>query len=220
MTAVVASRTLVLNGKWRPINVLPSLKAVMKVFSGRALFVDPETHRTYDFESWVLEWDDAVRTAKIAEERVMPLGVFFLVLPEIIVCSEYRGFGFKVNQRRKPKFSRKNLYLRDRCVCQYCGQKFSTKELNMDHVVPKSKGGEVSWDNIVLSCVPCNHRKRDRTPKEAGMRLIRQPFRPTGDDLRLNPEDRLRMRITGRTPKTWEQFLGKMYWNVEIAEKE
>jgi hypothetical protein len=220
VTAVVAGRTLVLNSEWRPINILPVLKAVMKVFNSRALFVDPESCRTYDFESWVLEWDDAVRTAKIAANQVMPLGGLSLVLPDVIVCTEYRGFGYKVNTRRKPKFSRKNLYLRDRCECQYCGRHFTTKDLNMDHVVPKEKGGGVSWTNIVLSCVPCNSKKRNRTPQQAGMKLIRQPFQPTAEDLRLSPVERLKMRLTSRPPKTWEQFLGKivsdMYWNVEL----
>lgn len=209
-----------LNSEWRPINVLPTLKAVMKVFSGRALFLDPESFRTYDFESWVVEWDDAVRCAKIASGRVMPLAGASLVLPEVVVCTEYRGLGYKIDKRRKPKFSRKNLFLRDRCICQFCGKKFPTNELTMGHVIPKSKGGDVSWTNIVLACVPCNHGMADRTPEQAGMKLIRKPFVPSNEDLRLSPGDRIRMQITSRPPKTWEQFLGKMmntmYWNVEL----
>jgi 5-methylcytosine-specific restriction endonuclease McrA len=217
VVTMAVSKTLVLNKEWRPINVLPVLKAVMKVFSGRALFIDPDTHRTFDFENWVLEWEDAVRTSKIASERVMPLAGWSLLLPEIVVCTEYRGFGYKVD-RRKPKFSRRNLFLRDRCVCQFCGKKLPSDDLTMGHIVPKSKGGEASWTNIVLSCVPCNHKMADRTPKQAGMRLIREPFIPTADDLRITPADRIRMQVTSSPPKTWEQFLGRMYWNVELQD--
>lgn len=214
---MAVNRTLVLNSDWRPINVLPVLKAVMKVFNGRALFLDPDSFRTYDFESWVMEWDEAVRSAKIASDRVMPLAGSSLVLPEIVVCSEYRGMGFKVNMRRKPKFSRRNLFLRDRCLCQVCGHKFKTDDLTMGHVIPKSKGGEVSWTNIVLMCAPCNNTMANRTPEQAGVKLLRKPFVPTADDLKLSPGDRIRMKINGRSPKTWEQFLGKMYWNVELT---
>jgi 5-methylcytosine-specific restriction endonuclease McrA len=169
------SKTLVLNTEWHPINIIPAWKAVMKVFSGRALFMnpDPESCRLYDFESWVMEWDDAVRSAKIAADQVLPLAGSCLVVPEVIVCTEYRGFGYKVNGDRKPKFSRKNLLLRDRSKCQFCGKKFRSEELTMDHVIPKSKGGIVSWENIVCACVECNHRKADRTPAQAGMKLLR-----------------------------------------------
>ena len=220
MTALAANRTLVLNNEWRPINVLPVCKAIMKVFSGRAVFLDPESFRTYDFESWVMEWDDAIRTAKIAANQVIPLAGSKLFLPEIIVCTEYRGFGFKENKNGKPKFSRRNLFLRDRCICQLCGKKFPSNELTMGHVIPRSKGGEVSWTNIVLSCVKCNHKMADRTPEQAGMKLIRKPVVPTMDDLRMTPGDRIRMKMNTHPPKTWEQFIGKMvsnmYWNVEL----
>ena len=222
MTAALNSKTLVLNSEWQPINILPVWKAVMKVFNCRALFLDtnPESLRLYDFESWVMEWEEAIRSSKIAADQVLPLSGSFLFIPDVIVCTEYRGFGYKINGDRKPKFSRKNLLLRDKSKCQFCGKKFKSEELTMDHVVPKSKGGIVSWENIVCACVECNHRKRDRTPAQAHMKLIRKPFQPTVADLRLNPADRIKMQIIRRPPKTWEQFLGKfisdMYWNVGI----
>jgi hypothetical protein len=212
----IANRALVLNSDWRPINTLPVLDAVCKVFSGRALFMHPDSYRTYDFESWVTEWDEAVRTAQIAADRVMPMGGTSLVLPDVIVCTDYRGFGFTTNLKGPPKFSRKNLLLRDKCTCQFCGKVFPSEELTMDHVFPKSKGGQITWQNIVLSCVKCNHKKANRTPEQAHMKLIRQPFVPTAKDIRMTPVDRIRMKITNRPPKTWEQFLGKMYWSVAL----
>lgn len=215
----MTARVLVLNKSWIPINVIDAFEALQKVFKGRALCVDAQTFGTYDFESWVLTWDDAIRTAKIAEgQRIVKTNGMSLVLPEVIVCTEYRGFGWKVNHRRKPKFSRRNLYLRDRNTCQFCGKKFHTEDLTMDHVVPKSKGGKVCWTNIVLACTACNNRKSNLTVQAAGMRLIRQPFEPKVEDLKLNPVDRLKMKLGRVVPKNWEQFLGKMYWNVELKD--
>ena len=76
------------------------------------------------------------------------------------------------------KFSRVNVYLRDRYTCQYCGSDFGPRELTFDHVMPRSRGGRTSWRNIVSACKPCNQRKGDLTPDEAGMPLLRKPFVP------------------------------------------
>lgn len=76
------------------------------------------------------------------------------------------------------KFSRINLYTRDRFRCCYCGEKFIAKGLNYDHVLPRDRGGKTTWMNIVSSCVACNGRKRNRTPAEAGMRMHFKPFKP------------------------------------------
>lgn len=80
---------------------------------------------------------------------------------------------------KKPiRFSRINVYTRDGFRCQYCGEKKSTRDLNYDHVVPRARGGKTVWENIVTSCYACNDRKGGRTPEEAGMKLVREPFAP------------------------------------------
>lgn len=73
-------------------------------------------------------------------------------------------------------FSKQNIFVRDEYTCQYCGKKHC--RLTLDHIYPKSRGGEYSWENIVAACPQCNQKKADRTPEEAGMKLIRRPFRP------------------------------------------
>ena len=80
--------------------------------------------------------------------------------------------------RRSIKFSRMNVFARDFYCCQYCGQTKRTNELNYDHVVPRHQGGKTNWENVVSSCYACNSRKRNRTPEQAGMRLLRRPSRP------------------------------------------
>lgn len=212
----VLGQTLVLSSNWTPINVIPVLDAVIKVFNGRALFLHPETYCTFDYEGWVTEWDEAIRTAKVASEKVMPMVGASLLLPEVIVCSHYRGFGFAADRNHPPKYSRRNLLFRDRMTCQFCGKRFPSEELTQDHVIPKSKGGPATWENIVLSCVKCNHKKANRTPEQAGMRLLRKPFVPKMKDLRLSPADRIRMKSKSKVPKTWEDLLSKMYWDSEL----
>jgi 5-methylcytosine-specific restriction endonuclease McrA len=114
---------------------------------------------------------------------------------------------------RRPKspvrFSRQNIYARDRYHCQYCGSKFPTEELTYDHVIPKSRGGKTQWENIVTCCVECNRQKGGRTPSEASMSLIREPSRPSWVPA---------IRITIRYPKIPESWRDYFYWNVEIVE--
>lgn len=114
---------------------------------------------------------------------------------------------------KKPKtpvkFSRQNIYARDKYKCQYCGRRFPTEELTYDHIIPKSRGGKTKWENIVTCCIQCNRKKGGRIHTEAGMKLIRKPSRPTWLPA-------LRITIGFReVPHSWRDYL---YWNVELIE--
>ena len=118
---------------------------------------------------------------------------------------------YYVNRPRPVvKLTRREVFARDNYTCQYCCRRFNSRELNIDHVMPISRGGETSWKNVVLSCMPCNHRKRNRTPTEARMRLVRQPFEPNWSQLKRPTQPNV--------PKSWEDFLGKMYWNIGLVD--
>ena len=78
--------------------------------------------------------------------------------------------------RPQMRLSRKEVFNRDRLTCQYCGKQ--TRDLTLDHVIPRHRGGDHDWENLVAACKQCNHRKAGRSPQEARMRLIRQPYRP------------------------------------------
>jgi 5-methylcytosine-specific restriction endonuclease McrA len=91
--------------------------------------------------------------------------------PSIVRLKAYARVPYK-----RVMLSRKNVLKRDRNTCQYCGAR---DQLTIDHVLPKSRGGRDSWENLVTACVSCNNRKGDRTPEEAGMALDREPFRPS-----------------------------------------
>lgn len=215
MTAAMTNRVLVLNKFRQPVNVMSVLGALHKVCNDRAHFVDPETQLAYSFEDWIINWEDAIRDSKIAADQVMLGAGFSIVRPSVIACTEYAGFQSH-EHRGTPKFSRRNIYRRDKNRCQYCGKKHKASEMTMDHVIPRAQGGKTNWRNIVLCCFDCNQHKRDRRPKQAGMKLIRQPFIPTASDVAVSPMERLRYKIGGNAPKTWENFLGKMYWEIKL----
>ena len=116
--------------------------------------------------------------------RAKPVATFQvdgLNIPSVIVLHNYvRKFPFRLSCNRR------NVFWRDNHQCQYCAKIFKFDELTMDHVVPKSYGGDKSWENIVTSCESCNSKKRNRTPKEAQMPLLRRPHSPRVSLLDLN----------------------------------
>jgi len=86
------------------------------------------------------------------------------------------GVMIKRPRQSGRKLTRLEVFKRDQYTCQYCGRE--TRQLTLDHVIPRHRGGQHTWENVVGACVPCNRRKAGRTPQEAGMRLIHQPSRP------------------------------------------
>lgn len=158
---------------------------------------------SYDFEDWrelsaykrqyEADHHDWIRTVR-----------FDLVVPRVI-----RVLTFHKLPRQDVKFNRRNLFARDHNSCQYCGRRFITSELTLDHVVPRSGGGKTCWENIVCACVKCNVRKGGRTPEEAGMRLIRPPAKP-----RRNPA--LTISLLDQRYASWRQFIDAAYWDVEL----
>jgi hypothetical protein len=107
--------------------------------------------------------------------------------------------------KHRVPFNRRNIYARDNHMCQYCGGKFRTQDLNLDHVNPRARGGRSTWDNVVCSCINCNTKKGCRTPQEAGMKLIREPRTlPFPADVPPIPH------------KSWQHFVDAAYWSVEL----
>ena len=111
--------------------------------------------------------------------------------------------------KNRVKFSRANIYARDKYKCQYCGRKISMVEMTYDHVLPRARGGRTTWRNIVSACIPCNSRKSDRTPEEAGMRLITEPVRPRWVPI-------VAFSVSRRyAPQAWRDYL---YWTGQLVE--
>jgi 5-methylcytosine-specific restriction endonuclease McrA len=111
--------------------------------------------------------------------------------------------------RQGLRFNRRNVFARDSNVCQYCGKPFPLSELSLDHVVPRSRGGTTTWENIVCACVACNVRKGGRTPHEAHMQLIRHPVRPKRSPL-------LALKLGNPKYESWRNFVDQAYWLVDL----
>ncbi len=101
--------------------------------------------------------------------------------------------------RSERKLTRLEVFRRDQHTCQYCGKE--TRQLTLDHIIPRYRGGEHTWENVVSACVPCNRRKAGRTPQEAGMRLIRQPSHPHDNGLFFIPAHYPHIR------SEWQKYL-------------
>ncbi|HRK32271.1 MAG TPA: HNH endonuclease [Tepidisphaeraceae bacterium] len=129
---------------------------------------------------------------------------FQIAVPRII-----RLLGYEKLPRQDVKFNRRNIYARDSSKCQYCGKKYPSTELSLDHVIPKSQGGKASWDNIVCCCVKCNVKKGGRTPEQAHMHLITKPIKPKRSPV-------INIRLADERYWSWKQFLDNAYWSVEL----
>ena len=126
-------------------------------------------YANYNFESW--REISALRSSfKQQHEDWIRSINFELQAPRVIRLLSYDRV-----PRQTLRFNRRNLFARDGNHCQYCGHSFPTSELSLDHIVPRSRGGDTSWENVVCACVACNVRKGGRTPQEAHMKLIRHP---------------------------------------------
>lgn len=119
-----------------------------------------------------------------------------LYLPSVVRLQQYRRI-----PQRVQMLSRKNIYVRDSYTCQYCGRVFTARELTLDHVLPRSKGGASNWENLVAACQACNRTKNDRTPEQAGMKLLRMPKPVTIHS------SRSMMRMMGHQEEAWKKYL-------------
>ena len=196
MSVLATQRCLVLNKSWAPISTTSLRRAVSMLFNERARIIEPDSYATFTWEDW------SKLRPQVDDDKFAAGEVFFRV-PEIILLSEYNKL-----PRPKVHFSRRNLYKRDQMTCQYCGAMPGSAELNIDHVLPRSQGGQSTWENCVLSCIPCNSKKANRTPEQAGMKLRKKPKKPRLDMFKING--------IVKPIKSWEAFLGEAFWSVEL----
>jgi len=145
----MASGVLVLNASYEPLNVVSVRRAVILVLKEKAEILE-------------------AAEAKLRAER------FSIDVPLVIRLVTY----VRIPRRLSLPLTRRTILARDHFTCQYCGAQPGKGSLTVDHVVPRSRGGENTWENVVAACAPCNQRKGGRTPEEAGLRLRSQPGRP------------------------------------------
>ncbi|MDH4163086.1 MAG: HNH endonuclease [Nitrospirota bacterium] len=176
-------RTLLLNSTFEPLKIISWQRAITLLTQGKVEVID------------------------FHDREIRGISVTFR-LPSIMRLLKL----VKIRRASKEvRFSRANIYQRDKFSCQYCGTRFSAEELTFDHVIPQVQGGAATWENIVTACLSCNNRKGGRTPSQAGMRLIRQPAKP-----KFIPVVTLRVGVKN-APLSWRDYL---YWNIELDRNE
>lgn len=162
----INNKVLVLNKSWLAIRIETVKRAIKQIFEDKAFIVNPNTYATYT-------WGDWVEIKPTNGDKLLHISSGPIILPEVVVLRSYNKIpAFKV------KLNRRNLLLRDGFRCQYTGIALRAKDATVDHVIPKSRGGKTSWKNVVIASKKANAKKDNRTPKEASMKLLRQPFEP------------------------------------------
>ena len=203
MSSTLNQHVLVLNRLWQAVNVCTVRRALTLLFQGHAQVVldqDDGSFRTFSFP----EWRD-FSESKPHPECVRSIS-FRIRLPRVILLLVYDHL-----PKKEVKFTRHNIFERDKNTCQYCGRTFDRNDLNLDHVIPRDRGGPTTWENIVCSCIECNTRKSNRTPGEAGIHLIRKPKRP-----KWRPFVQINFNLYRHD--SWKHFIDLAYWNVELGE--
>jgi 5-methylcytosine-specific restriction endonuclease McrA len=211
--------TLVLNSNWCAVGVAPIHKAINLLFTNyddgepKARVITPPPKGSYEVWDWG-QWSEFV--PKEDEDAIAGASRRYLT-PEVILLSRYDSMPI-----RKIHFCRRELWKRDNFTCQYCGVRPPDDECTIDHVVPKSLGGDTSWTNCVLACYRCNSQKADRKPEDARkphdksksrrwrgpspMKLMKTPAKPEYSIIRS------RIKI----PETWRHWLDRMYWEIPL----
>jgi len=199
-------RVLVLNKHYMAVRVTSVRRAFSLLFRDLAEVISCEegTYCNYNFQSW-RELSEIKQQFEANRHDWISTVSFDIVVPRII-----RLLGYDHLPRQGVKFNRRNIFARDKGRCQYCGRKFPTSELSLDHVIPRSLGGESAWENVVCACTRCNSRKGGRTPHQAGMTLITVPVKP-----KRNPV--IHVHLSHQRYQSWKQFLDNAYWSVELT---
>jgi 5-methylcytosine-specific restriction endonuclease McrA len=203
MEAILDQPVLVLNRLWQAVNTCSVRRAFTLLYQGHAQVVSTDgknSYLTHDFFSW-----QDFSAANPEPEMVRTISVSIRI-PRIIVLLLFERL-----PKKEVKFTRHNVFERDRNTCQYCGTVFERNDLNLDHVLPRDRGGQTTWENIVCSCIPCNTRKGNRLPNEAGLQLIRKPKRPKWRPF-------VNISFSRHQHDSWRHFLDLAYWNVELGQ--
>jgi 5-methylcytosine-specific restriction endonuclease McrA len=197
---------LVLNKMFMAVHVISVRRAFCLLCKDLAEVVSTEdgSFTSYDFASWQEVSAAKAKFQPSDDEDCVRTPTADICAPRVIRLLDYDRV-----PKQTVKFNRRNIFARDHNQCQYCGRKFPTTELSLDHVIPRSQGGVMSWENIVCACVECNVRKGGRTPRQANMTLIRKPEKPKRSPL-------LNMKLSQKKYRSWQSFLDNAYWSVEL----
>lgn len=210
---VMSLSVLSLNKVYQPIGLISVKEAIESIFTERAEIVDVEENGDflgYDVNSWLelsLLKNMMIEEGENIEEIWINSKDPFFIAPKVIRYLHYDKF-----HQKKIKFSRKNIIIRDNYRCIYCNKKFPIENLQLEHLIPRSRGGKTTWENTATACYKCNSKKSNRTPEESGMKLHWKPFKPKF----LFKKNKLVFK--DNRYKLWEHFISDAYWSTELEE--
>ena len=203
MSTGLKYRVLVLNRLWQAVNIVGVQRAFSLLLQDHAqvIYTGDENFQMMDSAEWL---ELSQRETPRDNEAYIQTVKMRIRVPKVLLLRSYDQLPAK-----EVRFSRETLFERDDYRCQYCGKKFPTPELSLDHVIPRRLGGRSNWENIVCACTQCNVKKGGRTPHQARMKLIKKPIKP-----KRNPS--LALKLGHAKYASWKQFLDNAYWSVEL----
>jgi 5-methylcytosine-specific restriction endonuclease McrA len=208
-SSILDSKVLCLNKNYQPVRFISVRESFLKVFGKVAeiVCVENDVYNTYSFSDWT-EVSELKYKYESGDADIEWIGTptKMIMVPKVIRLLYYNKI-----PTMKVRLTRQNIFERDKHTCQYCGKKFKLEDLTIEHILPRSRGGMNSWENLVCACIPCNRKKRDRTPDEASMKLLSVPRRPKENAA-------LKLKVTSKRYKDWDHFLTDIYFNVELRE--
>ena len=219
MVATISKKVLVLNRNWCAVGLIGLPRAMTLLFSQyedgepKAKIITPPPKGSYEVWDWS-DWSNL--RPEIGEDGLVSTSKVYKI-PEVLILSRYNSL-----PKQKVNFCRRSIWKRDDYSCQYCGRKPDHDECTLDHILPKSLGGETSWTNCVLACYQCNSQKADKRPEDAfrpkdkkkarrwigpsPMKLIKEPKKPEYSIIK----DKIKIL------DTWKHWLDKMYWEIPL----
>ena len=212
--AALESSVLVLNSGYTAVRITNARRAFILLIRDAAEVVTTAAgqFQTYDLAAWTLR-SELVRANSGFDAR--PDGHdppdwvhtprLVIAVPRVIRLLRYSG-----RPQREVRLTRRNIHARDLSRCHYCGKRFPSRELTVDHVIPRSLGGRDTWENLVTACVPCNSRKGSRTPQGANMNLRRPPTKP-----RTNPT--IAQRLKSPKYRVWRVFVDESSTHLGVS---
>ncbi len=201
MASALHHRVLVLNRLWQAVHVCSVQRAIALLCMDHACVVRAESDyiTTFSFDEWILYGPD------VADGDVLRTVSRPIPVPRVILLVDFDRL-----PRREVRLTRRRVLERDRHTCQYCRREFDSKQLNIDHVVPRQRGGKTRWNNVVCSCLPCNTRKANRTPEEAGMHLLRKPEKPHWRPV-------FELKHSSGAHSSWRHFIDPSHWELSAT---
>ncbi|HID77159.1 MAG TPA: HNH endonuclease [Planctomycetaceae bacterium] len=201
----LSASVLVLNRFYVAVHVVGVRRAFGLLYRELAevIHLEEGTFANYDFESW-REISELRADVKQANDDWIRAVNFEIQVPRVI-----RLLFFDRLPKRSFRLNRHSVLARDEHRCQYCGRRYPASQLSMDHVIPRSRGGTTSWDNVVCACLKCNVKKGGRTPQEARMSLQRKPFRPKRSPL-------LTLKLANPKYEIWKTWVEGASWDVGV----